>query len=176
MSLSASSFLLPLLVLIFASGFPISCVECFHLFSGFVHVWYSVVWFSTGYSRVQFKLFKLHIRYFDIGFLTKTVHCYTLVSYTFRYSVCSDSNPNLLLNCYCLLFLLTQFLLLSVKSGNHLHFSSFESVAFNYGSLILAAATTCSKCCTLLPELYQYGYNLSAINVNQNTNSSAINV
>ena len=54
----------------------------------------------------------------------------------FWYSVRSSSNPNLFLDCYCFFWHSFSF------SQLNQYFSSLESVAFNKGSLILAATTT----------------------------------
>ena len=54
----------------------------------------------------------------------------------FWYTVHFGNTPNFLLQCYC------SFLLLPFKTSHHLYFSFLEPVSFNYGSLILTAATT----------------------------------
>ena len=73
--------------------------------SGTGSFWYSGILFFARYSRVQ----------------SKTVHCYTMVLYTFWYTVRSSTLYTLVAALF--LFLPTQFLLLPVKQGEHCTFS-----------------------------------------------------
>ena len=63
--------------------------------------WYSGVWFSTRYSRIQFKTVHCYsLVYCRLWYSVHPGNLYILVFYTFWNPVRSGSNPNLLLNCY----------------------------------------------------------------------------